>query len=51
MSFAVLYLPLVAEFGGSRGEVAAAQSVSLLLGGFTAPPRETTFAVSAQLTS
>jgi len=37
MSFAVLYLPLVAEFGGSRGEVAAAQSVSLLLGGFTAP--------------
>lgn len=37
MSFAVLYLPLVAEFGGSRGEVAAAQSVSLLLGGFTGP--------------
>jgi len=37
MSFAVLYLPLVAEFGGSRGEVAVAQSVSLLLGGFTGP--------------
>jgi len=37
MSFAVLYLPPVAEFGGSRGEVAAAQSVSLLLGGFTGP--------------
>jgi MFS family permease len=36
-SFAVLYLPLVAEFGGSRGEVAAVQSATLLLGGFTGP--------------
>src|SRR2546426_8438876 len=38
MSFAVLYLPLVAEFGGSRGEVAAAPSGSPLLGGFAGPP-------------
>lgn len=37
MAFAVLYLPLIAEFGGSRGEVAAVQSVVLLLGGFGAP--------------
>ncbi len=37
MSFAVLYLPLVAEFGGSRAEVAAVQSVVLLLGGFSGP--------------
>jgi MFS family permease len=37
MSFAVLYLPLVAEFGGSRAEVAAVQSASLLLGGVTGP--------------
>jgi predicted MFS family arabinose efflux permease len=36
-SFAVLYLPLVAEFGGSRGEVAVVQSATLLLGGFTGP--------------
>ena len=37
MAFAVLYLPLVAEFGGSRGEVAAVQSTVLLLGGFGSP--------------
>jgi len=37
MAFAVLYLPLIAEFGGSRGEVAAVQSAVLLLGGFGAP--------------
>lgn len=37
MAFAVLYLPLVAELGGSRSEVAAVQSVVLLLGGFAAP--------------
>ena len=37
MAFAVLYLPLVAEFGGSRGEVAAVQSAVLLLGGFGSP--------------
>ena len=37
MAFAVLYLPLVAEFGGSRAEVAAVQSAVLLLGGFGSP--------------
>lgn len=37
MAFAVLYLPLVAEFGGSRADVAAVQSTVLLLGGFGAP--------------
>jgi predicted MFS family arabinose efflux permease len=37
MAFAVLYLPLVAEFGGSRGEVATVQSAVLLLGGFGSP--------------
>jgi len=37
MAFAVLYLPLVQEFGGSRGEVATVQSAVLLLGGFGAP--------------
>lgn len=37
MAFAVLYLPLVTEFGGSRGEVAAVQSAVLLLGGFGSP--------------
>lgn len=37
MAFAVLYLPLIAEFGGSRGEVATVQSALLLLGGFTGP--------------
>jgi MFS family permease len=37
MAFAVLYLPLVAEFGGSRADVAAVQSAVLLLGGFGAP--------------
>lgn len=37
MGFAVLYLPLIAEFRGSRGEVATVQSAVLLLGGFGAP--------------
>lgn len=37
MSFAVLYLPLVEEFGGSRAEVATVQSAVLLLGGFGGP--------------
>jgi MFS family permease len=37
MAFAVLYLPLIAEFGGSRGEVATVQSAALLLGGFGGP--------------
>lgn len=37
MAFAVLYLPLIAEFGGSRGEVAAVHSAVLLLGGFGGP--------------
>ena len=36
-AFAVLYLPLVAEFAASRAEVAAVQSAVLLLGGFGAP--------------
>jgi MFS transporter, OFA family, oxalate/formate antiporter len=36
-SFAVLYLPLIDEFGGSRAEVATVQSAVLLLGGFGAP--------------
>lgn len=37
MAFAVLYLPLIQEFGASRGEVAGIQSVVLLLGGFGGP--------------
>ena len=37
MAFAVFYLPLVDEFGGSRGEVAAVQSAVFLLGGFGSP--------------
>ena len=37
MSFAVLYLPLVTEFGASRAEVATVQSAVLLLGGLGAP--------------
>jgi phosphoribosylformylglycinamidine synthase PurS subunit len=37
MAFAVLYLPLVAEFGGSRGEVATVQSAVFLLSGFGSP--------------
>ena len=37
MSFAVLYLPLVGEFGGSRAEVAAVQSTVFLLGGLGGP--------------
>ena len=37
MAFAVLYLPLIQEFGASRAEVAGIQSVVLLLGGFRGP--------------
>lgn len=37
MSFAVLYLPLITEFGGSRGEVATVQSAVLLLSGVGGP--------------
>lgn len=37
MAFAVLYLPLIAEFGGSRGGVATVQSAVLLLGGVSGP--------------
>jgi MFS family permease len=37
MAFAVLYLPLIAEFGGTRAEVATVHSAVLLLGGFGAP--------------
>jgi MFS family permease len=37
MAFAVLYLPLIQEFRASRAEVAAVQSVVLLLGGFGGP--------------
>ncbi len=37
MAFAVLYLPLIDEFGGSRGEVATVHSAVLLLGGFGSP--------------
>jgi MFS transporter, OFA family, oxalate/formate antiporter len=37
MAFAVLYLPLVDEFGASRAEVAIVQSAVLLLGGLGAP--------------
>jgi predicted MFS family arabinose efflux permease len=37
MAFAILYLPLLDAFGGSRGEVAMVQSTVLLLGGFASP--------------
>lgn len=37
IAFAVLYLPFLQEFGASRAEVAAVQSVVLLLGGFGGP--------------
>lgn len=37
ISFAVLYLPLIQEFGASRADVAAVQSAVLLLGGFGGP--------------
>ncbi|MFQ5828552.1 MAG: MFS transporter [Candidatus Methylomirabilia bacterium] len=37
MAFAVLYLPLVEEFGASRAEVATVQALVFLLGGFTGP--------------
>ena len=36
-SFAVLYLPLIDEFGGSRAAVATVQSAALLLAGVTGP--------------
>jgi predicted MFS family arabinose efflux permease len=37
MAFAVLYLPLVDEFGATRAEVATVQSAVLLLGGLGSP--------------
>ncbi|MBI1845763.1 MAG: MFS transporter, partial [Candidatus Rokubacteria bacterium] len=37
MAFAVLYLPLVREFGASRGEVGTVQALVLLLGGGAGP--------------
>lgn len=37
IAFAVLYLPMVEEFGSSRAAFAAVQSAVLLLGGFTGP--------------
>lgn len=37
MAFAVLYLPLIREFGGSRAEVAIVQSAVFLVGGFSSP--------------
>lgn len=37
IAFAVLYLPLVGEFGASRAEIAAVQSTVFLLGGAGAP--------------
>jgi MFS family permease len=37
MAFAILYLPLVLEFGASRAEVAIVHSTVLLLGGFGSP--------------
>jgi predicted MFS family arabinose efflux permease len=37
MAFAVFYLPLIAEFGGSRAEVATIQAAVLLLGGAAGP--------------
>ncbi|MEK7385488.1 MAG: MFS transporter, partial [candidate division NC10 bacterium] len=37
MAFAVLYLPLIDEFGASRGEVATVQSALFLVSGFTGP--------------
>ena len=37
MAFAVLYLPLIDEFGGSRGEVATVQSALFLVSGSTGP--------------
>ena len=37
MAFAVLYLPLIREFGASRAEVASVQAIVLLLGGAAGP--------------
>jgi MFS family permease len=37
MAFAVLYLPLIAEFGASRADAAVVQSAVLMLGGVSGP--------------
>jgi len=37
MAFAVIYLPLITEFGGSRAEVATVQSAVFLVGGVSGP--------------
>src|SRR5262249_58906439 len=37
MAFAVIYLPLIMEFGGSRAEVATVQSAVFLVGGVSGP--------------
>ena len=37
MAFAVIYLPLITEFGGSRAEVAMVQSAVFLVGGISGP--------------
>jgi hypothetical protein len=37
MAFAVLYLPLLREFGASRAEVATVKALVLLLGGAAGP--------------
>src|SRR3989442_12296423 len=37
MAFAVIYLPLITEFGGSRAEVAMVQSAVFLVGGVSGP--------------
>src|SRR5437763_1388060 len=37
MAFAVIYLPLITEFGGSRAEVAMVQSAVLRVGGISGP--------------
>ncbi len=37
MAFAVLYLPLIREFGASRAEAASVQAIVLLLGGAAGP--------------
>ena len=37
MAFAVLYLPLIREFGASHAEVASVQAIVLLLGGAAGP--------------
>src|SRR5439155_845586 len=37
MAFAVIYLPLITEFGGSRAEVPMVQSAVFLVGGISGP--------------